>query len=991
MESLQFYHTTNQLVKMQYTLEQLDIIKNNALKIENFMNESINWVQNSPNVIDKVPLVNKIKTQRRQVRKLIPRITEKPAVAFFGASQCGKSSLVKNLLKDENGELFIWDKVEKHKINFLKYINPDGNKNEATALVTRFQFWNEEFLNEFPLKIELLSTKDLILTLIDGFATIAPLGKIKTPSEEFLREIINDINNLHSNHGTEILGEDEVNEIKEYVEKYRSSELKSLLDAFEKINFWDIFAKGSPKFTSTNITKYVSIFWYNNKSVSGLFEKLLKSLELCQFSKSSFANFDIILKQVPPEYNCKFSKTVNILDVRVLAGFANDAKDTYDIFLNSTQKVSLLPHILCAISKEVSLCIPNEKNVSDKNVNINYGTNRMDADGEEISKYSLLENLDILDFPGCRPGTSFTSLDEIPLEQQIEIIKRGKINYLFNVYSDNYQINNLAIGSNISGQLDGASLIPHILNPWINNYIGHNAEERDENLRISKATVPPLFVILTYFNEILIYNPEKDTSDPTDKLNTALQTRLKEDIHADYSWMKDWGKNANQVFKNFYLLRDFTYCKLYNKESKRETIVKDEFSEYFKSVKEAFLKNSHSNQLFSSPSFNFDEASSPNKDGSQLIIKQLEQVKSNSLKTESIILKVTKAFETVKLELNSIKKSDNENDKIEEVRAQTIDVFNRIIALINDDVNVGVLTDQFSVDENEIYHVVYSIVTNRDFGNVQSLKKYYSFYLQYPELKDKGTYSERIKYLTTKFGKNSENETVSYLSDLGYDVNTLLNENVAEMEDKALYIANKSKSFWIENQLNIENFKSDKKALSPGFIQFIMNNIKNKYENLKLSEKIANHIRPFVENPGVHLDDVIPMISSIITGIINNHVSSFGWEYVEEREKSRLIKLCKENNIEILDSLVNEVQNDDINYGVPKLYDYLKNYASIVNNLKKDDVENIKVNPYISGYRKWIDTCNLSLISSIDTVNYDVKSNQELISILDGSNNIILA
>ena len=160
------------------------------------------------------------------------------------------------------------------------------------------------------------------------------------------------------------------------------------------------------------------------------------------------------------------------------------------------------------------------------------------------------------------------------------------------------------------------------------------------------------------------------------------------------------------------------------------------------------------------------------------------------------------------------------------------------------------------------------------------------------------------------------------------------------------------------------------------------------FERLKLSDKIANHIRPFVGNIGGHIDDVIPMISNIITGIINNHVLSFGWEYVEDEERRRLIKLCNEHGIEILDSLVNEKKDEIKDHDIPKLFDYLNNYAGIVNNLQKNDIEKIKINPYISGYRKWIDMCNLSLMSTVETKNYDVKSNQELIGILDESKNI---
>ena len=155
----------------------------------------------------------------------------------------------------------------------------------------------------------------------------------------------------------------------------------------------------------------------------------------------------------------------------------------------------------------------------------------------------------------------------------MEILKRGKISYLFNVYSDNFQISNLAVVSCMSRQLDGASLIPNLLNSWIATYIGENSIDRSNYMNTLDNQVPPLFIVLTYLNEILIYNPDKDTVDPKDKLKTVFQTRLKEDLFADFAWRTNWSisNNNSSTFKNIYLLRDFSYCQLFNKINGKET------------------------------------------------------------------------------------------------------------------------------------------------------------------------------------------------------------------------------------------------------------------------------------------------------------------------------------------------------------------------------------------------------------------------------------
>ena len=97
-------------------------------------------------------------------------------------------------------------------------------------------------------------------------------------------------------------------------------------------------------------------------------------------------------------------------------GFKTGINETVKIFDSSDNVIEIYPHLLCAICKEVTLLIKNE-----------------------ISCDSyLLDKLDILDFPGARPGTKFTTIDEIEINILMEILKRGKISYLFNVYSDNF-------------------------------------------------------------------------------------------------------------------------------------------------------------------------------------------------------------------------------------------------------------------------------------------------------------------------------------------------------------------------------------------------------------------------------------------------------------------------------------------------------------------------------------------------------------------------
>ncbi|HRI01392.1 MAG TPA: virulence factor SrfC family protein [Saprospiraceae bacterium] len=958
-------------MRKEFNKEQLEALTSNVRNVENVLTKTLDWVYDTSNISEKYGIIKNIKNHRRQVRKLIPRIAEKPAIAFFGASQCGKSHLVKNLLKGNSNEMAVYDNCYKKYINFIKYINPDGGGNEATALVTRFKSFENNLNKNYPVQLELVSVKDLLLILVEGFATLGPIENLELPQTAILNKMFENLKNSRESGENVVLNEDEIFEIKEYLEKYKKKELALLLDHLNKIGFWDVLVQNYYKINTENIAEYLSVLWYSNESVTGLFKQLIETLKDCNFLKIYYAHFNIIFKQKPEEYNALFSDITNILDVNRLNDFKVGITKLVSIFDASNKEIKIKPHLLCAICKEVTLSI--FKNPSDGD--------------------SLLDKLDLLDFPGSRPGTKFNSTGAIEINILMEILKRGKISYLFNVYSDNFQISNLAIVSSLSRQLDGASLIPHILFPWINTYIGYDAEERYLNLKLNESKLPPLFIILTYLNEILIYNQDKDTLDPKDKLKTAFLTRLKEDLFADYSWRIKWTSHNNitNQFKNFYLLRDFSYCKLYKKEKGLETVVNEEFENYFQNVKNAIVNNSDSQSIFESVIESFDNATNANLDGSELIIANLQELKSNFLKTNSIIQKCRLAIEQISNELGGYKHSDNVSDRIKEVKSQIVYFNTRINRLVADNLNVNYIINKLIVSEQDVYHLVYSMVTNREFGNTQNVSKQFPFILEIPEWKGLKLRAEKLNCLMKYFDKKSESELLEYLNDeLDMDAEAILGFNEVQMDSLSLYIAKKVKTYWFENQLNPEKFLSDKKYLNNEFINGLIINLKNNYEKLKISNFIANKIKPYVEGHNDNLDHLVPMLANLISGILNKFITSFGWDFTNPDEKIRLLHTCRSNDIKVLDLYETNKKSNFNKDQVLDLYKYLDNYEKIMNDLSMEDEQNISLNPYVEAFVKWKDFYSLSLVSNIEVTNYDIESNRKLIGILDEYNNQVI-
>ncbi len=954
-------------MKKEYTEDQIIDLKNKLINSEAVLTSSLEWLETTSNVIEKDSIRKNIKNHRRQFRKLIPRVNEKPAIAFFGASQCGKSHLVKNLLKGEHSEMKVYDNVYNRDINFIKYINPDGGGNEATALVTRFKDFEKSCKIRYPVKLDFLSVKDIILTLVDGFSTLGPIENLELPSSNFVLGLNEKLLQKNSIEVLEILNEDDIFEIRDYLEKYKKKEIALLLEHLKKLDYWEVLSENISKLNVSQLSEYFSVLWYCNASLSNFFIQLIETLKYCNFSSNCYSNFDIILKQKPEEYDKDFSKITNILDVFCLNGFKTGINETVKIFDSSDNVIEIYPHLLCAICKEVTLLIKNE-----------------------ISCDSyLLDKLDILDFPGARPGTKFTTIDEIEINILMEILKRGKISYLFNVYSDNFQISNLAVVSCMSRQLDGASLIPNLLNSWIATYIGENSIDRSNYMNTLDNQVPPLFIVLTYLNEILIYNPDKDTVDPKDKLKTVFQTRLKEDLFADFAWRTNWSisNNNSSTFKNIYLLRDFSYCQLFNKINGKETTVKSEYESYFSNVRNSIIKSTDSNTIFNNVVECFDKASHPNLDGSQFIIANLSSLRTNYLKTNSIVQKCTKSLDMVTNELHVYKKSDNIADRIVEVKEHARRFNDKISRLVSDNLNVSYLINKFILKEIDVFHLVYSMITNKDFGRRQDLSKYYAFYLDYPKLKTLNTRIDKLEYLSEVLKKKSTDEVIIYLNtELDIDSELLLDSKLEKLDNLSLYMTKKVKNFWFDKHLNPENFESDKKYLDGEFVNSLTFTLITNFEKLNISDLIAEKIRPYVEYHDAYLDDVVHMISNIITGIINKYISDFGWEFTSNDEKARLIKLCNENNMLISDNLHSKSVNLFNSEKVEAVYNYLREYESKI--VSSNTEERILLNPYISAFVRYKNLFNLSIMANVEATNYDIQSNQELIKILDRFNDV---
>ena len=456
-----------------YNNDQLVNLSTNSKEFHTLLSDSVDWVKRNLELEEKDNLLNEIQEIKSEISVLNESILTKPVFALFGISQVGKSYLVKNLLSVDGKSLDI-ELPSKEKIDFLQSINPKGGGTESTGVVSRFTI-DSKFSNpDYPFQVKLLDVKDLILILCDSF--FADIMKLNIyPSVEEFNKHINEFKNIYSK--AEIiqydLTSDDVFYLKKYFETYLER-INPMANVVSKSVFWLEMAQIIDRIDSTKWCNLFEILWTKNEHFSFLFEKLISGLKTLNFSREVHVSKTSILRDE--------GKIVDV--VRVNGIFKPEERTT--ILLPNDQFIEFDLNMLSTLTAEISMPVSQEV----------------------AQQKAFLKNTDLLDFPGARSRKPYEE-EQIQLEITPELLLRGKISYLFNKYSSNYEINNLLFC--IKNWNNEVKEIPLLINDWITRNVGKSSEEREK--RIGKNGTNPLFVILTFYNQTMEYNSNSDQDD----------------------------------------------------------------------------------------------------------------------------------------------------------------------------------------------------------------------------------------------------------------------------------------------------------------------------------------------------------------------------------------------------------------------------------------------------------------------------------------------
>lgn len=900
---------------------------------------------------------------RRKLNKKKFALEGNPAAAIYGESQVGKSYLISSLLSEEGKPFSITD--ENNLVhNFIEEINPPGGGSESTSLVSRFSVNYKPVNQKFPIKAVLLSPADIVLVLCDSFYNDINLKTSQNihflSTDEINIEVFQLKDRLKDHTAQQnIFCEDEVLDMQDYFAEYFQKADK-VIDSkfFEEVSL--LISKSTPN----DWKNIFSLLWNKNDIFTRLFGKLIDEYQKLDFSNEVYLPMESVLYAYGTLLDVKRLREIYSEPDKIEPYYTPNTK----LFLPKTnQELEFAKSYLCALTAELVFS-QSETLVNSK---------------------PFLKETDLLDFPGARSRME-KPLEAIESKTIPDLLLRGKVAYLFNKYSDAEKINILIFCA--KHEQTAQRIMPRLLNNWLNKVVGDTAEKRD--VFVSKSKISPLFVIGTFFNINLAYNPLQDKADGTgtplsnrwlQRFKTTLAKEYFEKV--TYSWFENWTKSQPD-FQNIFLLRDFEKSETpsnlfrgFNANKKElEEVPTPQFTNFRQELRQSFLDYDFVKCHFANPAESWDEAASINKDGTKLIIDKLT-IASNNINPARMAKMIDEFKEISQTIYNDLLKNFYSNDKDEELQKAKNTAgdiqFKLATAFSADKIkNYGQLMKELMLDESSVIELFRKKVDALEHRNVVNMDIYSNYRIEVPVEKD-DTAERYFERLCVRYEKTNEERKVEFRAELEekqINLDELIKGNSDLIKNNAQQLAEALLEYWFE-YIALNDKPIVQQILAP---DTSLDNIKDMYQKLfkklGIAKRIAEKIRRYVDG---HNKTDLPyeIVADISAELLNKCINTVGFEYFDESEINDLKHANEKNSLGlILDNNTNPTENS-----VEELFTKVENQSEIMT----AQPEVMKSLPSYRNYLAWSNRLKVGFVSVCDIPNYDVTANNNLGKIID--------
>ena len=934
--------------------KQLEIVKN-----------SIKWVKETESMRgakgDQV--YRQLVDFRRKLNKKKYAMEGNPAAAMYGESQVGKSYLISSLLSEEGIPFAITD--ENNIVhNFIEEINPPGGGSESTSLVSRFSVNYVPSNKRFPVKAVLLSPADIALVLSDSFYSDLKANHDLLLKSEEINKGVQDwkVRVNGRNFSQDFLSEDDILDMKDYFESNltKASEVLSS-DFFIEVSL--IISKVKPE----EWKDVFALLWNRNEKFTSLFERLMSEYQKLNFSSNVYLPLDSVLYKHGTLLDVKRLKEIYFEPDKIETHYRPDTQ-VLVVSNGQEQEITMQKSYLCALAAELVFAQPQSLLVNKP----------------------FLKETDLLDFPGAR---SRLTLPENLIETEIipELLLRGKVAYLFNKYSECEKINILLFCAKHEQAAQRA--MPEMLNGWINKIVGSTPEARGNF--VSRSKVPPLFIIGTFFNVNLQYNPQQDKPGDISSFNYRWNQRFVRTLSEQllnteiYTWFEKW-TDMNPYFQNIFMLRDFEKSesishifKGYNQNKKElEEVVPEAYPDFKEKLRESFIEYDFVKRHFENPAESWDRAASINEDGTKLIISKLTIAAQNINtarieKTKKEIAAVLQGiFDLLKEFYNSPDKTDS---LLKAISTAGVIQANLDIAFGRDPYFFGKMMQKLMISNSAVYDLFIKNIHDIERHDVVDMDKYSAIRMNVPDLDPNDSFDTNLECLRKHYEKRTLEECRDFFENtLHIDLNELFYGNATRVKSFSQVLAEALEEYWFNEYLP-EGSKKLAEVFSDAGLEDILDMLHRLYIKLGVTKKISEEIRTYVDGYR-NIEDVYEMIADISTEMVNKFINTVGLEYYNDSHYEDL-KKAKEN----IHGLI--LEHPELQYGknnrneVSDLITQMGNLPELLN--RNPLPKEAKRLPNYRGYIMWYDLLKAGFVTASGVPDYDPIANEKLGKILD--------
>lgn len=923
-----------------------------------------------------------------------------PAAAIFGESQVGKSYMVDCLLTSDTEVLKVYDGHGKA-TGFIDSINPLGGGKEATSLISRFTtkpVWTDP---DYPVRASMMTPIDVVILLVDSYFN--DVINHDMPKADRIREEIESLKASYAGRGPKqsIITEDEIYELRQYIGSSLVLRGESFRMSLIECKYFEELALLINKVDIHEWTDVFSFLWNKQPIVTGIFSKLISTLQRMSFSSNVYIKIDAVLRDTGTILHVdrlhelfglteiiddKGNKTIiQVASEPLMAVLTEDGVTLSDISKSE----------FCALATELAFTIVDVASKSES----------------FVAKKPFLKESDILDFPGAR-SRQMINASTITEDDACKMILRGKIAYLFNKYSQQYLITNLLFCHH--EQQSNVVTLSSLLEGWVESTVGDTADKRAKFMQT--VDVSPLFIIGTKFNIDLCKTviEKGNLAEAQKDSNKAYRWTkrfgiLKNLINptAENDWFTNWTPGA--AFKNLYLLRSYDYSmemfEGYKEQNegdptwhivrnpdgtiRGEIAVRDEYKAFFDDLKRTFVEDPFVATHFRNPETSWREVVGEEsgtgweaKDGSAYIIENLTKSskRMSALRSEQYRSVSEDSFNNLVDALHKLYHDDNSDQELQK-QMRTAGTISLMLDVLfgKDKYFFSDFISSMTVDEEELHDVVMDIINNTKVVDDTDLSVLFAIRAK-AGIDNMLPFEENLARLMRAYNCETENQLVTVLDDYAVTVEDIINP--PKMMNFSRLIADSVERMWLSSRISLDRYKE---FVNRGFkeseLKKFLDNTSVLYKDkIRLSDRIAKKIHPFVSSSNA-VDDMADMLADICAEMINSFVNTMGASYYEDEMWNNIHSTITKNEFDI--HIPSDIQGDyrfdefAAREELPAVFDTFDNVDKILNEIPVDRNKLRYFSNYLEFYN-WTELMKVSFLATQGIPKYDVNMNNAL-------------